>query len=48
MPITAQSAVRCRLLKTVEPKLRSRATLGIDITLTVEQVVAAILDHVLE
>ena len=37
-----------RLLETVEPKLRSRATLEIDTTLTVEQVVAAILDHVLE
>jgi shikimate kinase len=36
-----------RFIETVEPLLRSRATLEIDTRVTVEQVVAAILDHVL-
>jgi dephospho-CoA kinase len=45
---SSEIAETLQLLETVEPKLRSRATLEIDTTATVEQVVAAILDHVLE
>ena len=37
-----------QFLNTVEPLLRSRATLEIDTSATVEQVVSAILEHVLE
>jgi hypothetical protein len=37
-----------RFLQTVEPMLRSHATLEIDMTASSEQVVSAILDHVLK
>jgi shikimate kinase len=42
-----EQAETLRFIETVEPLLRSRATLEIDTRVTVEQVVAAILDHVL-
>ena len=45
---TTELAEILHFLQTVEPKLRRHATLEIDTTATLEQVVAAILDHVLK